>query len=76
MSKERFATYEEAFQAVDSFMDFYNHRKMHQSLGKRSPAEFMQWIAETIQMYPRTNGPDERICEKKEAILRFKPISP
>ncbi|SDR89491.1 putative transposase [Paenibacillaceae bacterium GAS479] len=47
LSKERFTTFEEAFQAVDSFMDFYNHRKMHLSLGKRSPAEFMQWIAET-----------------------------
>ncbi|OXM13905.1 integrase core domain-containing protein [Paenibacillus herberti] len=47
LSKERFGTFEEAFQAVDSFMDFYNHRKMHQSLGKRSPVEFMQWIAET-----------------------------
>lgn len=43
--KESFATFEEAFQTVDTFMEFYNHRRMHGSLDKRSPAEFMAWIA-------------------------------
>ncbi|WP_425436495.1 hypothetical protein [Paenibacillus herberti] len=50
MSKKRFATFEEAFHAVDSFMNFYNHRNIHHSLSKRSPAEFMQWIAAEIRL--------------------------
>lgn len=45
LRKESFTTFEEAFEAVDTFMDFYNNRKMHGSLGKRSPAEFLKWIA-------------------------------
>jgi len=45
LRKENFLTFEEAFQAVDEFMTFYNNRKMHGSLGKRSPAEFLAWIA-------------------------------
>lgn len=47
LRKERFETFEEAFRAVEQFMDFYNNRKMHRSLGKRSPSEFMEWIATT-----------------------------
>jgi putative transposase len=45
LRKESFSTFEEAFEAVDAFMDFYNNRRMHKSLGKRSPAEFREWIA-------------------------------
>lgn len=43
LTKEVFATFQEAYDAIDEYMDFYNNRRMHQSLGKRSPAAFMQW---------------------------------
>lgn len=49
LSKESFETYEEAYDAVNSYMDFYNNRRMHRSLGKRSPAAFMEWIKERPQ---------------------------
>lgn len=45
LTKEVFATFQEAFDAIDAYMDFYNNRRMHQSLGKRSPAAFMQWAS-------------------------------
>jgi len=46
LRKETFLTFEEAYQAVKEYMDFYNNRRMHRSLGKRSPASFMEWTKE------------------------------
>jgi putative transposase len=47
LSKTSFETFEEAYQAIHEYIDFYNQRKMHGSLGKRSPANFMKWVQET-----------------------------
>lgn len=44
LTKETFSTFEEAYQAVDTYIDFYNNRRMHRSLDKRSPAAFMDWV--------------------------------
>lgn len=44
LRKEVFATFQEAYDAVDNYIDFYNNRRMHRSLGKRSPAAFMTWV--------------------------------
>jgi putative transposase len=46
LRKESFETFEEAYQALEEYLDFYNHRRMHRSLGKRSPASFMRWVEE------------------------------
>jgi putative transposase len=46
LSKEDFATFEEAYQAIHTYMDFYNNRRMQRRLGKRSPASFLQWVQE------------------------------
>ncbi|QJC50140.1 IS3 family transposase [Paenibacillus albicereus] len=46
LRKEQFETFDEAFHAVEEFMDFYNNRKMHGSLARRSPADFMAWVSE------------------------------
>lgn len=46
LSKESYQTFEEARVAVDTYMDFYNKRRMHRSLGKRSPADFIRWVDE------------------------------
>ncbi|GIO16889.1 integrase [Cohnella xylanilytica] len=46
LRKEIFQTFEEAYEAVHKYMDFYNNRRMHRSLGKRSPAAFMEWVKE------------------------------
>ena len=43
-SKERFDTFEEAYEAVDRYMDFYNHRRMHGSLNRMAPSHFSQWV--------------------------------
>jgi len=43
LRKTSFQTYQEAYDAVKTYVDFYNHRRMHRSLGKRSPAAFMEW---------------------------------
>jgi putative transposase len=44
LRKARFETFEEAFEAVRTYVEFYNNRRMHRSLGKRSPAAFMEWV--------------------------------
>jgi putative transposase len=46
LRKESFETFEEAYQAIQEYLEFYNHRRMHRSLGKRSPATFMRWVQE------------------------------
>lgn len=43
LRKESFNTFEEAYTALQVYVDFYNNRRMHRSLGKRSPAAFLKW---------------------------------
>lgn len=43
-TKEEFATFEDAYEAVDRYMDFYNNRRMHTSLRRMSPVEFSEWV--------------------------------
>jgi putative transposase len=43
-SKEVFATFEEAYAAVDRYMDFYNNRRMHNSLRRMPPVKFSVWV--------------------------------
>lgn len=43
-NKEEFATFEEAYAAVDRYMDFYNNRRMHTSLRRMSPVKFSVWV--------------------------------
>lgn len=40
-SKEYFNTYEEAYQCVDRYMEFYNERRYHGSLKRMSPVQYM-----------------------------------
>lgn len=46
LRKESFRTFEEAYQAVHAYMDFYNNRRLQKRLGKRSPASFLRWVQE------------------------------
>ncbi|WP_217598049.1 DDE-type integrase/transposase/recombinase, partial [Cohnella sp. GbtcB17] len=39
-----FSTLEEAYEALDRFMDFYNNRKMHGSLKHMAPTKFSAWV--------------------------------
>ncbi|MBN3522524.1 IS3 family transposase [Paenibacillus apiarius] len=43
-SKVDFMTFEEAYEALDRYMDFYNNRKMHGSLKRMPPAKFSEWV--------------------------------
>lgn len=43
-TKETFQTFEEAYEAIHTYMDFYNNRRMHRSLGKLPPVTFMNRI--------------------------------
>jgi putative transposase len=43
LRKEVYATFQEAYESVANYMEFYNNRRMHRSLGKRSPVDFMAW---------------------------------
>lgn len=45
LSKYEFADYQEAYQVVSDFIDFYNKRRMHGSLNDLSPLEFSQQVA-------------------------------
>jgi putative transposase len=44
LAKEEFMTFEEAYAAIDRYMDFYNNRKMHGSLKRMSPMAFSTWV--------------------------------
>jgi putative transposase len=44
MSKNEFETMEQAYTAVDRYMDFYNNRRKHGSLKRKSPADFTVWV--------------------------------
>ncbi|MFD1183974.1 IS3 family transposase [Paenibacillus timonensis] len=43
-SRREFMTFEEAFVALDQYMDFYNHRRMHGSLKCMAPMRFSLWV--------------------------------
>jgi putative transposase len=42
--RRAFMTFEEAYTALDTYMDFYNNRRMHGSLGRKPPAVFSKWV--------------------------------
>lgn len=44
MSKETFETMEDAYAAIDRYMDFYNNRRMHGSLKRKAPIVFSRWV--------------------------------
>jgi putative transposase len=46
LSKESFQNFADAYQAIHEYMDFYNNRRMHGSLGRQSPAAFMRKVQE------------------------------
>lgn len=46
-SKNEFMSYQEAYQTIVNFMDFYNNRYMHGSLQDRAPMEFYRYIMKT-----------------------------
>ena len=43
-SKRAFYTFEEAYEELDRYMDFYNNRKMHGSLKRLPPTVFSTWV--------------------------------
>jgi putative transposase len=43
-NRTEFMTFEEAYDALDRYMDFYNNRKMHGSLKRMPPAKFSKWV--------------------------------
>lgn len=44
LTKQEFSTYQEAYETVTEFIEFYNQRRIHGSLYNLSPAEFRQAI--------------------------------
>jgi putative transposase len=44
LSRRAFMTFEDAYNALDTYMDFYNNRKMHGSLKRMSPVKFSEWV--------------------------------
>lgn len=44
LHKLTFETFKEAFEAVEAYMDFYNNRRLHGSLKRRSPVDFLRAI--------------------------------
>lgn len=45
-SRHEFDTYQEAYEVVTNYIDFYNKRRLHSPLGDRPPHEFMRLMAE------------------------------
>lgn len=43
-SRRDFMTLDEAYEALDQYMDFYNNRKIHGSLRRMSPMQFSTWV--------------------------------
>jgi putative transposase len=43
-SRRPFNTLEEAYRALDQYMDFYNNRRMHGSCKKMAPVVFSEWL--------------------------------
>jgi putative transposase len=44
MRRESFDTFKEAYAAIHKYMEFYNNRRLHSSLKKRSPVTFLRGI--------------------------------
>ncbi|MCM3698672.1 IS3 family transposase [Paenibacillus macerans] len=44
LTKESFETMEDAYAAIDWYMDFYNNRRMHGSLKRKAPTVFSEWV--------------------------------
>lgn len=44
--KMEFNSFNEAYEELDKYMDFYNNRKMHGSLKWMPPAQFSEWVME------------------------------
>jgi putative transposase len=44
LAKESFETMEEAYAAIDRYMDFYNNRRMHGCLKRKPPNVFSTWV--------------------------------
>lgn len=44
LAKETFETMEDAYAAIDRYMDFYNNRRMHGSLKRKAPMIFSSWV--------------------------------
>lgn len=42
--RREFMTLEEAYESLDTYMDFYNNRRMHGSLKRKPPAVFSEWV--------------------------------
>lgn len=43
-SKRAFQTFDEAYEELDRYMDFYNNRRMHGSLKRLPPMVFSAWV--------------------------------
>lgn len=43
-SLREFMTFEEAYEALDRYVDFYNNRKMHGGLKSMPPTQFSKWV--------------------------------
>lgn len=43
-SKRQFMTFEEAYESLDEYVDFYNNRRMHGSLKDMPPTQFSEWV--------------------------------
>ncbi|MDU7478036.1 MAG: IS3 family transposase [Paenibacillus macerans] len=44
LTKKSFETMEDAYAAIDWYMDFYNNRRMHGSLKRKAPTVFSEWV--------------------------------
>ena len=51
-SRRDFDTFEEAYEAVDEYMDFYNNRRMHGSLKRMPPVIFSTWVSQLEDLSP------------------------
>jgi putative transposase len=51
-TKEDFMTFEEAYEAVDWYMDFYNNRRMHTKLKRMPPMKFSRWAMQLEDRSP------------------------
>lgn len=51
-SKMEYMTMEAAYESVDSYIDFYNNRRMHGSLKRMSPLQFACWVMQLEDRSP------------------------
>ncbi|WP_353740151.1 IS3 family transposase [Desulfotruncus arcticus] len=45
MSRHEFVSYQDAYQVISDYIQFYNKRRMHGSLSDLSPLEFINELA-------------------------------